>query len=166
MRHRLAFALTLSLALAAGLHAGGGDTPAGPAAFLVRHAEKDLAGGNDPGLTAEGASRAQRLAELLAGEGVVRILATDTRRARDTGAPLATRLGLQVEIYDPRALAQLAATLKERGETVLVVGHSNTTGVLAGLLGGEPGPPIDEATEFDRLYRVDLASGATERRRY
>jgi broad specificity phosphatase PhoE len=166
MRHRLAFALALSIALTAGLHAGGGDPPPGPVAFLVRHAEKDLAGGADPGLTAEGAARAQRLADLLAGEGIARVLVTDTRRARDTGGPLATRQGLQVELYDPRALAELAAALKKRGETVLVVGHSNTTDVLARLLGGEPGPPIDEATEFDRLYRVDLGSGATERRRY
>lgn len=33
-----------------------------------------------------------------------------------------------------------------------MVGHSNTTPELVSILGGEPGPPIDEASEYDRLY--------------
>jgi len=40
--------------------------------------------------------------------------------------------------------------------THLVVGHSNTTPPLTELLGGEGGEPIVEATEYDRLYRVDI----------
>jgi broad specificity phosphatase PhoE len=168
MRYRPTAALRLALALAFTLAAqarAGGSEPqaAGPAAFLVRHAEK--AAGDDPALTPEGAARAQRLAELLAGEGIERVFATDTRRARETAAPLATRLGLTIESYDPRELAELAATLREAGRSVLVVGHSNTTGEFADLLGGEAGDPIDDA-EYDRLYRVDLATGRTELRRF
>ena len=34
----------------------------------------------------------------------------------------------------------------------LVVGHSNTTPPLVELFGGDAGPPIDEASEYDRLY--------------
>jgi hypothetical protein len=37
-----------------------------------------------------------------------------------------------------------------------VVGHSNTTPQLVGLLGGEAGKPIDDSREFDRLYIVVL----------
>jgi phosphohistidine phosphatase SixA len=137
----------------------------GGVAFLVRHAEKDVAVPDDPPLATHGRERAARLAELLAGEGITRILATDTRRARDTAAPLAAKLGVELDLYDHRRLAELAAELRARGGVVLVVGHSNTTGELAALLGGDSGGPIPDA-EYDRLYRVDLATGATVIRRY
>ena len=137
---------------------------AGPAfAFLVRHAEK--ATGEDPGLSPEGTARALRLAELLASQGVERVYVTATRRARDTAAPLAARFGLPVETYDAKRLAELATTLRERGETALVVGHSNTTDELAVALGGESAGPMPDE-EYDRLYRVDLADGSTVVRRY
>jgi len=42
--------------------------------FVVRHLQK--AQGDDPPLSAEGAANAQRLAELLAGKGIVAIFAT------------------------------------------------------------------------------------------
>jgi broad specificity phosphatase PhoE len=92
-------------------------------------------------------------------------LATDTRRARDTAAPVAARHGLDVEPYDHRRLADLAARLRERRGTVLVVGHSNTTPELVRLLGGDPGAPIAH-DEHDRLYRVDPASGETTLERF
>ena len=43
--------------------------------------------------------------------------------------------------------------------SVLVVGHSNTTPQLAELLGAEPGDPIVEKTEYDRLYVINLDTG-------
>jgi broad specificity phosphatase PhoE len=127
--------------------------------LLVRHAE--TAGeGSDPELSEEGSRRAERLADLLAEEGVERIFSTDLRRTRDTAAPLAGRLGLEVELYDHRALPDLAERLRAEGGVVLVVGHSNTTPALVELLGGDPGEPIAH-DEHDRLYRVDLPSGQT-----
>jgi hypothetical protein len=42
-----------------------------------------------------------------------------------------------------------------------VVGHSDTTPELVGLLGGDPGAPIDEPTEYDRLYVVTLGPDGT-----
>jgi broad specificity phosphatase PhoE len=166
MRQRLALSLAILLALAAvpGSASGPTEPPTGPElAFLVRHAEKDP--GDDPGLSAAGSARALRLAELLAGQSIERVYVTATRRARDTAAPLAARFGLPVEIYDPKKLAELATTLRERKETVLVVGHSNTTDELAVLLGGESAGPMPDE-EYDRLYRVDLTDGSTVVRRY
>lgn len=141
--------------------AGAGD---GARILLVRHAETAVPG-PDPELSPAGHRRAAGIADLLAGEGIDRVLATDTRRARSTALPIAERLGLEVEIYDPRRLAELAAALRAGGGTVLVVGHSNTTPELVRLLGGDPGAPIGEA-EHDRLYRVDAASGETAMERY
>lgn len=127
--------------------------------FLVRHAEKAAEPADDPPLTHEGRTRASRLAALLADAGLDAVWSTDYERTRATATPVAERAGLDVGMYDPRDLEGFAAALTERGGRALVVGHSNTTPALVDLLGGDPGPPIDEASEYDRLYVVTLTSG-------
>lgn len=140
--------------------------------FLVRHAEKIDPypdGPSDPPLTEAGRARAAELARTLADAGIERVLTTDFRRTRDTAAPLAEALGLEPEPYDPAALEELAGRLAATGERVLVVGHSNTTPRLVELLGGDPGPPIAEPSEYDRLYVLSLPVGddpITTRMRY
>lgn len=123
--------------------------------FLVRHGEKET--GTDPALTSDGALRAEALAARLAGEGVTEIWSTRTNRTQQTAAPLAAALGLEVQPYDPSALPAFSGMLGDTPGVKLVVGHSNTTDALAALIGADPGPPIDEATEFDRLYVIDLS---------
>lgn len=125
--------------------------------FLVRHAEKEA--GPDPALTPAGEARAAALAERLAGEGVTEIWSTDTRRSQSTARPLATARGITVQVYDPGTLPSFANQLAETPGVKLVVGHSNTTDALAALIGADPGPPIDEAAEFDRLYVITISEG-------
>ncbi len=134
----------------------------GSTIFLVRHAEKTTKK-EDPSLTAEGQQRAEQLADLLTDAEITRIYSSDYVRTRDTAAPLAKQLGLEVEIYDAGNLKAIASKLKTEGERALVVGHSNTTPGLVELLGGQGGEPIVEATEYDRLYIVSVAAegGAT-----
>jgi broad specificity phosphatase PhoE len=125
----------------------------GPAIlFLVRHAEKG--DGPDPPLSEAGQKRAQTLARMLAESGIGHIHSTDYARTLETAAPAAERLGLEVRIYDPTRLQELADTLLHEGGKHLVVGHSNTTPELVKLLGGEPGDSIEDAWEYDRLYLV------------
>lgn len=121
--------------------------------FLVRHAEK-TADKDDPALTLAGQARAVLLANMLTDAGITHIHSSDYTRTRDTAAPLAAKLGLTVQIYDPRDLPAMAAQLKNSGGRHLVVGHSNTTPQLTELLGGDGGKPIVEANEYDRLYYV------------
>jgi len=123
--------------------------------FLVRHAEK-TADKDDPALTNAGQQRAERLADMLKDTKITQIHSSDYTRTRDTAAPLAAKLGLDVQIYDPRDLPAMAERLKQSGGRHLVVGHSNTTPQLTELIGGEGGAPIIEATEYDRLYYVTI----------
>lgn len=123
--------------------------------FLVRHAEKADSSA-DPPLTEAGHERAQRLARILRDAGIEHVHSSDYIRTRDTAAPLATHAGLAVASYDPGDLPAMAERLKAAGGRHLVVGHSNTTPPLVGLLGGEPGADIEEKHEYDRLYVVTV----------
>lgn len=127
--------------------------------FLVRHAEKHL-DSDDPDLTEAGRQRAAALARALRSVPLDEVYSTDTHRTRQTAAPAAESRSLEVRLYDAD-LARLAARLRERPGRYLVVGHSNTTPELVELLGGEPGPPIDELTEYDRLYLLVLHPDGT-----
>jgi broad specificity phosphatase PhoE len=123
--------------------------------FLVRHAEKQTTS-EDPALTEEGQKRAVRLSRLLSDGEITRIYSTPFKRTRQTAQPLAQRLKLAITEYDYQALPQFAESLSSKAERILVVGHSNTTPQLVELLGGNPGTPIDEKSEYDRLYMVTL----------
>ena len=144
----------LVLALRSDSGAQGEDTVT--TVFLVRHAEKVQDGSADPALNPAGTERAAALADLLEDAGITAVHSTDYRRTRDTVAPLAGRLGVPVAVYNSRDLAAEAGLLKQAPGRYLVSGHSDTTPALVRLLGGEPGPPIDEAGEYDRLYVLAL----------
>jgi broad specificity phosphatase PhoE len=140
---------------------------------VVRHAEKAAEPAADPPLTAIGEARAQALVEAVRGMPVTAIISTDFVRTRSTAAPLAARLGLAPEIVDARLRdhARLVAEgilARHRGETVLVVGHSNTVPDIVAALGATRPAPICDA-EYDALFVVRVPpSGApvAERRQY
>lgn len=128
--------------------------------LLVRHAERADDGSDpNPELSEIGRARAVCLAESLADAGVDRVFSTNYIRTRRTARPLAERLGVEIETYDPRGLDDFADQLGATGGTVLVVGHSNTTPALVEALGGDPVRPI-EHDEYDRLYAVTLTGEA------
>ena len=140
-----------------------GQNDTGNTVYVVRHAEK-LTGpdvGRDPELSEAGSVRAAVLAELLRDKNISHIHSSNYIRTRNTGAPLAKTLGLEIEIYDPRDLDALAAKIKQQptkeGINHLVVGHSNTSTETVIALGGQTsGKPIYEKSEYDRLYKVEI----------
>jgi phosphohistidine phosphatase SixA len=118
--------------------------------FLIRHAEK-ADDSRDPPLSDAGKQRAEGVARLLGDAGITRVWSTNLLRTRHTAQPLAERLGLPVETYDPMTLDAFADGLRRRAGRHLVVGHSNTTPDLVKALGGTPGDAIQD-NEYDRLY--------------
>jgi broad specificity phosphatase PhoE len=125
--------------------------------YLVRHAEKDVspADPENPGLSECGESRAEGLARMLANAKLEKIYSTNYERTLATARPSAEALSLETEIYDPGDLEAVSRSLLSSRQNALVVGHSNTTGVLAGLLAGETLEPFDEHI-YDRLYQVTI----------
>lgn len=125
--------------------------------YLVRHAEK--AKGKNPELTEAGKQRAEDLAAFFKGKTVTEIFSTDYRRTQQTAAPTAKQANRGVGSYSPNNLEEIAERVRKNKGIILIVGHSNTTPELAKILGGDPGEPIVEAWEYDRLYELKLRKG-------
>ena len=123
--------------------------------FLVRHA--DVPAGTNPHLNTAGLTRASELIRVLGAIGIVAVYASEFARTRETAQPLATHLGLTVKVMtggDPAAIVQ-DIRAHHPGQTVLVVGHSNTVPDIISRCGG-PSVPVTERTVFDRLFVMTL----------
>ncbi len=131
--------------------------------ILVRHAEKAAEPASDPPLTAEGEARARDLWQAVKDAGISAVITTQFARTRGTAQPTAAALGLSPEIVSaggadhPKDVA--AAVRRHEGQTVLVVGHSNTIPAIIEALGA-PKPAAICDPEYDNLYVVGLAPGA------
>ena len=125
--------------------------------YLIRHAEKELIDPTDknPNLTPCGMQRAERLTTIMKNINLDVIYSSDYTRTRETARPIAKDKQLTEKIYAPDKLGQLAEIILANKKDALVVGHSDTTGVLAGMLAGIEVGEIDE-TKYDRLYQVVL----------
>lgn len=155
--HVIGLAAT-GLALTGCATAGGSD--AAPAYYVMRHLEKG--GGPDPALSATGAANAQRLAAWFKGRAKPRaIYVSTTRRARETAAPLALRLGLTPKEYNPADTPALVARVRAEPGPVLVVGHSNTVPDIIEALGGARPAPLAD-TDYGIVWMV-IEEGRTER---
>jgi broad specificity phosphatase PhoE len=130
---------------------------------LVRHAERAMVTIDDPPLAAAGERRADRLAQMFGDvKGVGRldaIYVSDTKRAQQTAAPLAARLGMKPMVYPAADVDGTAKTLlrEHRGGRVLIVGHSNTVPALVAKLSGMSVPEIAD-DEYDNVYVVTVPS--------
>jgi broad specificity phosphatase PhoE len=129
---------------------------------LVRHGEKAASGGQDPELSEAGTARAAALAAALADAGVDAVVTTNLRRTRLTAGPLLRELKLSPEVVPAggadHAKAVADAVRRHAGQTVLVVGHSNTVPAIITALGA---PPMDELCdhEYSNLFVVVLRPG-------
>ncbi len=126
--------------------------------IVVRHAEKSA--GEDPPLNADGQARAQALAKTLAEVPLQAIYSTPTRRTRETAAPVAGTRELEVRDYDPELAASELATMlhiRHAGDTVLLVGHSNTVPGIVTALCACPVEPLTEE-DYGDLFLVRIAA--------
>lgn len=130
--------------------------------YLVRHAEKTESE-DDPELTACGEARAESIAHFLSEEPLEAIYSTEYTRTVATATPTAGSQQLTVDFYDAGDLRYIADRLIKRSENALVVGHSNTTDELAGMLCGSDyeANPMDHE-EYDRIYQVIISADSRE----
>ena len=129
--------------------------------FVVRHAEKANATDPDPSLSDAGNARAAALAVALRDARVTDILVTSRKRTQETAAVVASARQLVAHVVPlgqntaEHIVAVAAAVRKTKGNTVLVVGHSNTiTGIIAAL--GAPKLPDLCDAQYANLFIVHL----------
>jgi broad specificity phosphatase PhoE len=137
--------------------------------ILVRHAEAAAEPRPDPPLTDAGRVRAVQLARALESAGVGSAIVTQFRRTRETAEALLTSRGMTpVTVETGGGLAAhveaVAAAVRARpdGETVLVVGHSNTIPAIIAALGGPTLPTLCER-EHAPLFVLTLPAGGPPR---
>lgn len=131
--------------------------------FLIRHAEKALDGGTDPGLTEQGQQRAMHLIDLIKASNPAAIYTSQYQRTQITGQPLATALNIPLTIIaiDKNNTEQYPALVLERicalpkGANALVIGHSNSIPAIIEAWTHESVKPIAD-NEYDRLFLVRL----------
>lgn len=136
--------------------------------YLVRHAERADEPRQDPPLTEKGTLRSQELARILGKANVKTIITSQFLRTKQTAEPLAkqagltaTSISLSVNPSNPRMIAEQSTAevtnkvLERSGESVLVVGHSNSIPDVIKMLGGDVTPLIDDK-KYDDLFVVTV----------
>jgi len=133
------------------------------AIVVVRHAERAdaappgaaamAAPSTDPPLSAAGHERAGRLAAMLRSAGIKQIFTTEFLRTKQTAAPTAQALKLDMTPVSSRDVNALIARVTGGQGNVLVVGHSNTVPDILKRLGIKDAITIAD-TEHDNLFVV------------
>lgn len=122
--------------------------------FLVRHSEKES--GSDPVLSSVGLERNAALVNLLSEIEFDAVFSTAFKRTEMTAKAICDAQDLELINYDHKDLPGLAQMIKEdyQGQQVLVVGHSNSTPTLCGLLDGTGAHEDFDESDYGNLMMV------------
>ncbi len=133
--------------------------------YLIRHAEKALDQGADPELTPQGETRAQLWATLFADQRLDAIYSTNTKRTLATAQVVARAQQLEVQEMDPKPERLDHFLQAIEGQTILLVGHSNTIAELANeMLGEARYAELDEANYHTLFIVTRGQEGASAQR--
>ena len=123
--------------------------------FLVRHSEKDYFSENtlDLPLSKCGEQRSQDLSNFLNGIHLDAVYCTDYTRTRNTALPTAIAKDIDISLYDTQNLKSFSTHLLTNKQDALVVGHSYSIGILAGLLTNKNIGDID-LDIYNRIYQL------------
>lgn len=126
--------------------------------ILVRHAEKAAVPGDDPPLSEAGKKRAAALRHAMEKAGVSAIFVTQYQRTQQTVEPLAKALKIATTHIEASKTESLVSQIrkKHRGETVLIVGHSNTIPGIIKALGVAESPAIADG-DYDALFVLTIS---------
>ena len=105
--------------------------------YLIRHAEKDtMSRASDPPLSLQGEKRSVALYDMFRGTDLDLIYSTMYMRTIATVQVIADQKGMPIKAYNPQELRKLHSSIVDSTDAkrVLIVGHSNTTPVLANFL--------------------------------
>lgn len=124
--------------------------------YLIRHAEKDRGDkkNKDPHLTSFGRQRANNWNKHFKGIKFDAVYSTDYNRTKETATPTAKANDLVLHFYNPSDFKIEEFIEKTKGQTVLIVGHSNTTPKFVNALIGKDKYDDIEDHNNANLYKV------------
>ena len=128
--------------------------------ILIRHGERNAPSPTnpDPHLNPAGKARAKSLIHVFGQSGIKAIYRSHFARAKETAQPLATHLGLSAIEMDEALQIKNDILSNHKGQTVLVIGHSDTCPDIINRFGAANLPLIDDS-EFDNLFVVKIFEG-------
>ena len=110
----------------------------------------------DPPLTTCGIERSEYIGSYFEDIKVKNVYSTNYSRTIKTAMPIALSKKADIQYYDPNNLKLFSEQLLNLKQNSIVVGHSNTTPILAGLLTGNDMNPFDENI-YNRVYKVIIS---------
>lgn len=127
--------------------------------YLIRHAEK-MDNSKNPDLSEAGQQRAKHWNDIFASIKFNVVYSTDFKRTQQTATPTAQAQQKEIIIYDPKAMTLDKIKADHDGQTILIVGHSNSTPELANKLIGQKIYPMMDESVFGNLYIITLSNDA------
>ena len=128
--------------------------------FIVRHAEKEVnTMTTDVDLSEAGKQRAEALKEALKNKGIGTVYSTNYIRTKSTAQPLATEVGVTVQVYDLNDSTFIHRIIntgnRDKEGNILIVGHSNTVDNIVNELIRETVVPADlKDSDYGDLFIV------------
>lgn len=123
--------------------------------YFIRHAEK-ADKSSDPVLSETGIQRANHWNDVFAAINFDAVYSTNYNRTQQTAAPTAKKNKVIVKLYDPKTIDIEKIKKEHLGQTILIVGHSNTTPDLVNKLIHQNVYETIEETTFGNLYIVTI----------
>ena len=126
--------------------------------YLIRHAEKVRTNKSDrdPTLNEKGIIRALNWKDYFIDKEISKIYSTNYKRTLETVKPLQEAIGLATILYSPSSIDYKDFISSNKGEIVLVVGHSNTIpNFVNELINDQVYAQIDDLNNSN-LYIVNL----------
>ena len=134
--------------------------------FLIRHAEKVRTNKSDkdPKLNEKGIIRALNWKSYFIDKDISKIYSTNYKRTLETVKPIQEAIGLATILYSPSNIDYKDFILSNRGEVVLIVGHSNTIpNFVNELINDQVYAQIDDLNNSN-LYIVRLCDSSISHR--
>ena len=127
--------------------------------YFIRHAEKLRVDKTDinPNLNYDGFKRAEAWREVFSNIPFDAIYSTDFLRTKETAQPTAEKNNIDITLYDPTNIDTNAFLESTKGQTVLIVGHSNTTPMFVNAIIGEEKYEQIEESINGNLYIVTIS---------
>jgi len=134
--------------------------------YLIRHAEKVRTNKSDrdPALNEKGILRALNWKEYFLDKDITKIYSTNYKRTIETVKPFQEARGLATILYYPSSIDYKDFISTNKGEIVLVVGHSNTIpNFVNELINDQVYAQIDDLNNSN-LYIVNLCESSVSHR--